>query len=160
MNSLSAPDSRTYPDSTQLRTAVQDIKVVYTPAHDPRHVACISGGGSGHEPAHAGYVGPGMLAAAVCGDIFASPSSCAVYEAIMKVAGAGAAGCLLIVKNYTGDRLNFGMAAEMAKCDGVAVEMVVVADDCGVEVPGISGQRGIAGTVFVHKVRIILLRSD
>jgi len=94
---------------------------------DKQKVALISGGGSGHEPAHAGFVGPGMLAAAVCGDVFASPSVDAVLAGILAVTGD--AGCLLIVKNYTGDRLNFGLAAERARALGLKVEMVVVADD-------------------------------
>jgi dihydroxyacetone kinase len=92
-----------------------------------KKVALISGGGSGHEPAHAGYVGQGMLSAAVAGDIFTSPSPDAVLDAIRAVAGK--AGALLIVKNYTGDRLNFGLAAEMARAEGIPVEIAVVADD-------------------------------
>ncbi|GAQ78019.1 hypothetical protein KFL_000060860 [Klebsormidium nitens] len=114
-------------------------------------VAVISGGGSGHEPAHAGYVGQGMLTAAVCGDIFASPTVAAVLAAIRAVTGAP--GCLLIVKNYTGDRLNFGLAAEQAKAEGYKVEMVIVGDDCALPPPrGLAGRRGLAGTLFVHKV--------
>lgn len=114
-------------------------------------VAIISGGGSGHEPAHAGYVGEGMLTAAVCGDVFTSPSTDAVLSAIRAVTGS--AGTLLIVKNYTGDRLNFGLAAELARSEGLSVEMVVVADDVSIEAAGDNaGRRGIAGTVLVHKV--------
>jgi dihydroxyacetone kinase len=114
-------------------------------------VALISGGGAGHEPAHAGYVGPGMLTAAVSGDVFTSPSTDAVLAAIRAVAGPG--GVLLIVKNYTGDRLNFGLAAEIARSEGVAVEMVVVADDVALAASEANaGRRGIAGTVLVHKV--------
>ncbi|MFF4771227.1 dihydroxyacetone kinase subunit DhaK [Microtetraspora fusca] len=114
-------------------------------------VAIVSGGGSGHEPAHAGYVGRGMLTAAVCGDVFTSPSTDTVLETIRTVAGP--AGVLLIVKNYTGDRLNFGLAAELAKAEGIPVEVVVVADDVALEAgEGTAGRRGIAGTVFVHKV--------
>src|SRR5699024_9533086 len=97
--------------------------VVRTDAQ-PDRVAVISGGGSGHEPAHAGFVGRGMLTAAVAGELFASPSVDAVYAAILAVTGP--AGCLLIVKNYTGDRLNFGLAAERARQHGLRVEMVVV----------------------------------
>src|SRR6202012_2889785 len=92
-----------------------------------RPVAVISGGGSGHEPAHAGYVGRGMLSAAVLGDVFTSPPPDAVLAAIRAVTGP--AGALLIVKNYTGDRLNFGLAAELARTEGCKVEVVVVADD-------------------------------
>jgi dihydroxyacetone kinase len=114
-----------------------------------REVALISGGGSGHEPAHAGYVGSGMLHAAVCGDVFASPSVDAVLAAIRAVCGAP--GALLIVKNYTGDRLNFALAAEIARAAGFRVEMILVADDVALDVP-IETRRGIAGAVLVHKV--------
>ncbi|KQT63306.1 MULTISPECIES: dihydroxyacetone kinase subunit DhaL [unclassified Aureimonas] len=114
-------------------------------------VAIVSGGGSGHEPAHAGYVGEGMLTAAVCGDVFTSPSTDAVLAAIRAVTGTG--GTLLIVKNYTGDRLNFGLAAELARSEGLSVAMVVVADDVSLSAGGDNaGRRGIAGTVLVHKV--------
>jgi dihydroxyacetone kinase len=114
-------------------------------------VALISGGGSGHEPAHAGYVGPGMLSAAVAGEVFTSPSTDAVLDAIRAVAGP--AGVLLIVKNYTGDRFNFGLAAEIARAEGVAVEMVIVADDVALSASGEhAGRRGLAGTVLVHKI--------
>ncbi len=114
-------------------------------------VALISGGGSGHEPAHAGYIGAGMLSAAVAGEVFTSPSVASVLAAIRAVAGN--AGALLIVKNYTGDRLNFGLAAEVARAEGTLVEIVTVADD--VALAGSAdhaGRRGIAGTVFVHKI--------
>ncbi len=116
-----------------------------------REVAVISGGGSGHEPAHTGYVGPGMLAAAVVGHVFTSPGVDAVLAAIRAVTGP--AGALLVVKNYTGDRLNFGLAAELARGEGLAVELVVVADDVSLRntVPR-NRRRGIAGTVLVHKV--------
>ncbi|KAG2546302.1 hypothetical protein PVAP13_9KG030454 [Panicum virgatum] len=114
-------------------------------------VAVISGGGSGHEPAHAGFVGPGMLTAAVSGDVFASPPVDSILAAIRAVTGP--MGCLLIVKNYTGDRLNFGLAAEQAKSEGYKMEMVIVGDDCALPPPrGITGRRGLAGTVLVHKV--------
>jgi dihydroxyacetone kinase len=114
-------------------------------------VAVISGGGSGHEPAHAGYVGAGMLSAAVAGEVFTSPSVSSIYAAIK--AATGAPGALLIVKNYTGDRLNFGLAAEMARAEGIPIEMVIVADDVALDgVQDNAGRRGIAGTVLVHKV--------
>jgi ATP-dependent dihydroxyacetone kinase len=115
-------------------------------------VALISGGGAGHEPAHAGYVGEGMLTAAVSGEVFTSPSTDAVLSAIR--ACATPAGVLLIIKNYTGDRLNFGLAAELARAEGLPVEVVIVADDAAFErAPGqANNRRGIAGTVFVHKV--------
>ncbi|WP_435017298.1 dihydroxyacetone kinase subunit DhaL [Tundrisphaera sp. TA3] len=121
-------------------------------ANRDRRVALISGGGSGHEPAHAGYVGPGMLSAAVLGDVFTSPAPDAVLAAIR--ASAGAAGALLIVKNYTGDRLNFGLAAEMARAEGIDVAMVIVADDVALagSTAETAGARGLAGTILVHKV--------
>lgn len=116
-----------------------------------RPVAVISGGGSGHEPAHAGYVGEGMLTAAVAGDVFTSPSVDAVLAAIR--AAAGAAGALLVVKNYTGDRLNFGLAAELARSEGIPVETVLVADDAALRhTVAPERRRGIAGTVLIHKL--------
>jgi len=124
------------------------IRVVLRAGWDRARVALVSGGGSGHEPAHAGFVGPGMLTAAVCGDIFASPSVDAVLAGILAVTGP--AGCLLIVKNYTGDRLNFGLAAERARAFGLKVSMVVVDDD--IALPHLPQSRGIAGTLFVHKI--------
>ncbi|MEX0311728.1 MAG: dihydroxyacetone kinase subunit DhaK [Tateyamaria sp.] len=124
------------------------IKVVYRSDWAKDRVALISGGGSGHEPAHAGFVGPGMLTAAVCGEVFASPSVEAVLAGILAVTGE--AGCLLIVKNYTGDRLNFGLAAERARALGRKVEMVVVDDD--IALPDLPQPRGVAGTLFVHKI--------
>ncbi len=114
-------------------------------------VALISGGGAGHEPAHAGYVGPGLLSAAVSGDVFTSPSADAVLAAIRAVGCP--AGVLLIVKNYTGDRLNFGLAAEMARAEGIPAEMAIVADDVALAAgDATAGRRGLAGTVLVHKV--------
>jgi dihydroxyacetone kinase len=113
-------------------------------------VAILSGGGAGHEPAHAGYVGAGMLTAAVAGEVFTSPSVDAVLEAIRAVSAP--AGVLLIVKNYTGDRLNFGLAAELARAEGTPVEIAVVADDVALAAAGGAGRRGLAGTVLVHKV--------
>lgn len=116
-----------------------------------RPVALISGGGSGHEPAHGGYVGGGMLSAAVCGEVFTSPSTDAVLAAIHATAGEN--GALLIVKNYTGDRLNFGLAAELARAEGIPVEIVTVADDVSLRGRIERHQRrGIAGTVLVHKI--------
>jgi dihydroxyacetone kinase len=124
------------------------IKVVYRADWQRTKVALVSGGGSGHEPAHAGFVGPGMLTAAVCGEVFASPSVEAVLAGILAVTGEP--GCLLIVKNYTGDRLNFGLAAERARALGRKVEMVVVDDD--IALPDLPQPRGVAGTLFVHKI--------
>lgn len=124
------------------------IRVVVRNDWDKSKVALVSGGGSGHEPAHAGFVGPGILTAAVCGEVFASPSVDAVLAGILAVTGP--AGCLLIVKNYTGDRLNFGLAAERARAFGLNVEMVVVDDD--IALPSLPQARGVAGTLFVHKI--------
>jgi dihydroxyacetone kinase len=114
-------------------------------------VAVLSGGGSGHEPAHAGYIGAGMLSAAIAGEVFTSPSSDTVYAAIKAVAGKP--GALLVVKNYTGDRLNFGLAAEMARAEGIPVEMIIVDDDVALKgTAHATGARGLAGTVFIHKL--------
>lgn len=124
------------------------IRVVVRTDWDKTAVALVSGGGSGHEPAHAGFVGLGMLTAAVCGDVFASPSVEAVLAGILAVTGP--AGCLLIVKNYTGDRLNFGLAAERARAQGLQVEMVFVADD--IALPDLPQARGLAGTLLVQKI--------
>lgn len=113
-------------------------------------VALISGGGAGHEPAHAGYVASGMLTAAVSGAVFSSPSVDAVLDGIRAVTGSG--GALLIVKSYTGDRLNFGLAAELARSEGYDVRVVVVADDVALaDDDDNAGRRGLAGTVLVHK---------
>ncbi|MBD8159164.1 dihydroxyacetone kinase subunit DhaK [Pantoea agglomerans] len=124
------------------------IRIVMRNDWQKQQVALISGGGSGHEPAHVGFIGKGMLTAAVCGDVFASPSVDAVYNAIINITGE--AGCLLIVKNYTGDRLNFGLAAEKARKAGFSVNMVIVGDD--VALPDNPQPRGVAGTLLVHKV--------
>lgn len=124
------------------------IRVVTRADWDRSKVALVSGGGSGHEPSHGGFVGPGMLTAAVCGDVFASPSVDAVLAGILAVTGP--AGCLLIVKNYTGDRLNFGLAAERARAFGLQVNIVIVDDD--IALPDLPQARGVAGTLFVHKI--------
>lgn len=124
------------------------IRVIRDAEWDKRRVAVISGGGAGHEPAHAGFVGRGMLAAAVAGELFTSPSVEAVLVAIR--AACGEAGCLLVIKNYTGDRLNFGLAAERAEREGYRVRSVIVADD--VALPDAAQPRGVAGTVLVHKI--------
>jgi len=116
-----------------------------------KRVAIISGGGSGHEPAHAGYIGEGMLSAGVAGEVFTSPDTDSIFAAIKAVAGKP--GALLVVKNYTGDRLNFGLAAEMARSEGISVEMIIVDDDVALDGSGsATGARGLAGTVFVHKL--------
>jgi len=124
------------------------IRVVLRAVPEPGTVAVVSGGGSGHEPAHAGFVGPGLLSAAVCGDVFASPSVDAVLAGILAVTGP--AGCLLVIKNYAGDRLNFGLAAERARALGHRIETVIVSDD--IALPDAKQPRGVAGTLFVHKV--------
>ena len=140
---------RTSPEGTLARLdTYPDIKVVLRADWDKAKVAVVSGGGAGHEPSHAGFVGKGMLTAAVSGEIFASPSVDAVLTAIRAVTGE--AGCLLVVKNYTGDRLNFGLAAEKARAEGFKVEMVIVADD--IALPEIAQPRGVAGTLFIHKI--------
>ncbi|WP_180065239.1 MULTISPECIES: dihydroxyacetone kinase subunit DhaK [unclassified Acinetobacter] len=115
------------------------------------NVALISGGGSGHEPAHAGFVGTGMLDAAVCGDVFASPSQIQVYKALQHVATDK--GVLMIIKNYSGDMMNFQNGAALATEDGIKVDYVKVADDIAVKDSLYTvGRRGVAGTVFVHKI--------
>jgi dihydroxyacetone kinase DhaK subunit len=126
-------------------------KVVKKKEMNPAKVTLISGGGSGHEPAHAGFVGKGMLDAAVCGDVFASPSQIQVYQAIRSTAGQ--AGTLLIIKNYSGDMMNFKNAAFLAGEDGIEVDYVKVDDDIAVEDSLYTvGKRGVAGTVLVHKI--------
>ena len=114
-------------------------------------VALVSGGGSGHEPAHGGYVGEGMLDGAVAGAVFTSPTPDQIYEAIKAVATDK--GVLCIVKNYTGDIMNFEMAIDMAKDEGVEADYVVVNDDVAVKDSlYTTGRRGVAGTVLVHKI--------
>ncbi|MDP4084816.1 MAG: dihydroxyacetone kinase subunit DhaK [Bacillota bacterium] len=114
-------------------------------------VGLVSGGGSGHEPSHAGFVGKGMLDGAVAGEVFTSPTPDQVLEAIKAVDGGK--GVLLIIKNYTGDVLNFEMAAELAEMESINVAKVIVNDDVAVENSTYTtGRRGIAGTVFVHKI--------
>jgi len=130
-------------ESVLIRADAQDVR--------GRQVGLISGGGSGHEPAHAGYLGRGMLSAAVAGDVFTSPGPDAVFAAIKAVADEP--GALLIVKNYTGDRINFSLAAERARAGGIPVEMVIVADDVALAGGGENaGRRGLAGTILVHKI--------
>ena len=114
-------------------------------------VALISGGGSGHEPAHGGFVGKGMLDAAVAGAVFTSPTPDQIFEGIKAIATD--AGVLMVVKNYTGDVMNFEMAAEMAEMEGIKVKHVVTNDDVAVKDSLYTvGRRGVAGTVFVHKI--------
>ena len=114
-------------------------------------VGLISGGGSGHEPAHAGFVGDGMLSAASAGAVFTSPTPDQILEAI-KEADQGA-GVFMVVKNYSGDIMNFEMAQELAEMEGIEVASVVVDDDIAVENSLYTqGRRGVAGTIFVHKI--------
>ena len=130
---------------------LEGLEVLVRAGGSEGKVALISGGGSGHEPAHGGYVGKGMLDGAVAGAVFTSPTPDQVYEAIK--AANGGKGVLLVIKNYTGDVMNFEMAADMAADEGIEVEKVVVADDVAVEnSTWTTGRRGIAGTVFVHKI--------
>ena len=118
---------------------------------DSGQVGLISGGGSGHEPAHAGFVGDGMLSAAIAGAVFTSPTPDQILEAI-KEANQGA-GVFMIVKNYSGDIMNFEMAQELAEMEGIEVASVVVDDDIAVENSLYTqGRRGVAGTIFVHKI--------
>jgi len=122
-------------------------------AEKVRHqqVAVLSGGGSGHEPAHTGYIGAGMLNASVLGEVFTSPDTDSIVAAIKAVAGKP--GALLVVWNYTGDRLNFGLAAEIARSEGIPVEMIIVRDDVALsENTPPTGPRGLAGAVFIHKI--------
>lgn len=126
-------------------------KIIRKKELNKQKVALISGGGSGHEPAHAGFVGKGMLDAAVCGDVFASPSQIQVYQAIRSTAGEK--GALLIIKNYSGDMMNFKNAAHLAAEDGIDVDYVRVDDDVAVQDSLYTvGRRGVAGTIWVHKI--------
>jgi dihydroxyacetone kinase len=157
--------------SNPLLSLIKSQRVLYRSDIDSvkdSQVSIISGGGSGHEPLHVGFIGPGLLSAVVCGDVFASPSASQVFSAIKRVSTPK--GVLLIVKNYTGDRLQFGKgiivffltsAAERAKLElGIEVAMVIVSDDCSIpasKTRGV-GRRGLAGTIFVHKViRLVIL---
>ena len=134
----------------KLRKLDEGNIIVRTPKKEGK-VALVSGGGSGHEPAHAGYVGSGMLDCAVAGAVFTSPTPDQIYEGIKAVAADR--GVLAVVKNYTGDILNFEMAIDMAKDEGVNADYVVVNDDVAVKDSlYTTGRRGVAGTIFVHKI--------
>lgn len=140
--------SKAYP---QYVKRLEGTDVIVRAVLKTNKVALVSGGGSGHEPAHAGYVGTGMLDAAVAGAVFTSPTPDQVYEAIQEVDNGN--GVLLIIKNYTGDVMNFEMAADMAREEDIEVEQVIVGDDVAVDNSLYTiGRRGIAGTVFVHKI--------
>lgn len=141
---------RSYP---QYLTQIDGTEAVVRTDKDSMKgkVGLVSGGGSGHEPAHAGYVGQGMLSAAVCGQVFTSPTPDQIYEAIKAVDQGQGVFC--IVKNYSGDVMNFDMAKDLAEADGIDVKSVVVDDDIAVKDSLYTqGRRGVAGTVFVHKI--------
>lgn len=141
--------AKTYPDIVELRT--DPLFVLARERCPGRRVGLVSGGGSGHEPMHVGLVGRGMLDAAVPGRVFASPHNRQIYQA--SLAAAGDAGVLHIVKNYTGDRINFGIAAERLKADGIAVARVLVDDDLATDDPETgTGRRGTAATIIVEKL--------
>lgn len=130
---------------------VEKYKIIKKRQINPDKVTLISGGGSGHEPAHAGFVGKGLLDAAVCGDVFASPSQIQVYQAIRETRSNE--GTLLIIKNYSGDMMNFKNAAALTSDDGLTVDYVKVDDDIAVQDSLYTvGRRGVAGTLFVHKI--------
>ncbi|HHU18886.1 MAG TPA: dihydroxyacetone kinase subunit DhaK [Bacilli bacterium] len=130
---------------------IKDTNVIVRKNKRQGKVSLVSGGGSGHEPSHAGFVGEGMLDAAVCGEVFTSPTPDQILAAI-KAVDSGS-GVLLIVKNYTGDVMNFEMALELAEMEGIEVDQVIVDDDIAVEDSTYTaGRRGVAGTVIVHKI--------
>lgn len=141
--------ARAYPGQVEL---VVEPTYLTTARRDPRRrVGIVTGGGSGHEPLHGGFLGPGLLDAVAPGQVFASPHNRQVYEASRAVALPG--GVLHIVKNYTGDRINFGIAAERLRADGIAVERVLVHDDVATESShAATGRRGTAATLFVEKI--------
>ena len=154
---INAPETLVHEMCTGI--ALADANVQFIPKYkvlkkkeiNQDKVTLISGGGSGHEPAHAGFVGKGMLDAAVCGDVFASPSQIQVYQAIKETASEK--GTLLIIKNYSGDMMNFKNAAAMAADEGINVDYVCVNDDIAVKDSLYTvGRRGVAGTVLVHKL--------
>ncbi|MDT2850299.1 dihydroxyacetone kinase subunit DhaK [Vagococcus carniphilus] len=136
---------------SDLVERVNETDVIVRKDKNEGKVGLVSGGGSGHEPSHAGFVGKGMLSAAVCGEIFTSPTPDQVLEGI-KAADTGA-GVMLIIKNYSGDVMNFEMAKDMAEMEGIEVETIIVDDDIAVEDSTYTaGRRGVAGTVLVHKI--------
>lgn len=129
---------------------IEKYKIIKKKDLDNNKVILMSGGGSGHEPAHSGFIGKGMLDCAVCGDIFASPSQVQIYNALSECATD--AGVLMIIKNYSGDCMNFNNAATDAREDGINIEAVYVNDDIAVKDSTYTvGRRGVAGTIFVHK---------
>jgi dihydroxyacetone kinase DhaK subunit len=146
VNELCEGFQKAYP---KIVTWDRQSNIIHRRERSTGKVALISGGGSGHEPSHAGFVGKGMLDAAVCGEVFASPSIMQVYKAIQHAASDK--GVLLIIKNYAGDMMNFSGAAEMAiEDDGISIEKVCVNDDVAID--KVADRRGVAGTIFVHKI--------
>ena len=144
------PDGLAYIHS-DLVHRVEGVDIIARNEQAAGQVGLISGGGSGHEPAHAGFVGDGMLSAAIAGAVFTSPTPDQILEAI-KEADQGA-GVFMVVKNYSGDIMNFEMAQELAEMEGIEVASVVVDDDIAVENSLYTqGRRGVAGTIFVHKI--------
>ncbi|MGB3160094.1 MAG: dihydroxyacetone kinase subunit DhaK [Carnobacterium sp.] len=138
----------TYDD---LIERLPETNVIHRKTSHNRKVALVSGGGSGHEPSHAGFVGQGMLSAAICGEVFTSPTPDQILEGI-KASDEGQ-GVFMIIKNYSGDIMNFDMAKELAEMEDIAVDFIVVDDDIAVkDSTYTAGKRGIAGTVFVHKI--------
>lgn len=139
---------KAYPDKIK---ALDCEGVLVRKEKNENKVAIISGGGSGHEPSFGGYVGKGMLDGVIAGAIYTSPAADSIYEAIKAVATQK--GVLMIPMNYTGDIMNFEMAAEMAEMEGIKTDMVVTNDDVAVDNSLYTvGRRGVAGTVFVHKI--------
>jgi dihydroxyacetone kinase-like protein len=135
----------------RLRISYEPYMVVRKDAPVQGKVGIISGGGSGHEPMHGGFVGPGMLDAACPGEVFTSPTPDQMHEATKAVNGG--AGVLHVVKNYTGDVMNFDMAADMGKGEGIEVETVLTNDDVAVEDSlYTAGRRGVGVTVLVEKI--------
>ena len=141
--------AKAFPD--KIEWSGEETEVISRKVKKTDKVGVISGGGSGHEPLHAGFVGTGMLDAAVCGNVFSSPSPDRIIEGLHR-ADSGK-GVLMVIKNYSGDIMNFQMAGELAEMEGIKTDYVIVKDDVAVPDSDVStGRRGIAGTMFVHKV--------
>lgn len=129
----------------------KEQRVIFRKTKAENKVGLISGGGTGHEPSHAGFVGEGMLDAAVCGSVFTSPGPEQILEGIRRANNGS--GVLMIVKNYSGDIMNFEIAQELAALEDIVVEKVIVGDDIAVEDSLYTqGRRGVAGTILVHKI--------
>ncbi|MEX5522697.1 dihydroxyacetone kinase subunit DhaK [Bacillus cereus] len=144
-------DGMLFAHSDKLQNMAETNIIIRANSPFPGKVAIVSGGGSGHEPAHIGFVGKGMLDAAVIGEIFTSPTPDQILKAIQKVDTGS--GVLLIVKNYSGDIMNFEMAAEMAEAQGIPIATVIVNDDIAIDNSSHTmRRRGISGTIFVHKI--------